>query len=58
MARNTKQCILIISPLVEQKGDATPSSVASIELDAVTATPLLADVSITTTAGQLLSEFF
>ncbi len=31
---------------------------ASIELDAVTATPLLADVIITTTAGRLLREFF
>jgi len=30
----------------------------SIELDAVTATPLLTDVIITTTAGRLLREFF
>jgi len=47
---------LIVSPCGTKKQIPSPLSVMLI--DTVTATPLLADVIITTTASQLLCEFF
>jgi len=49
----------LMSPCTSKRGMPSPSSVASIECDAVTSTPpLLANVIISNTTGQLLSEFF
>jgi len=52
-------CSQVDVPPVEQKrGMPSPSSVASIEHDAVTSTPLLTNVIISNTTGWLLSNFF
>jgi len=49
----------LMSPCTSKRGMPSPSSVASIECDAVTSTPpLLANVIISNTTSWLLSEFF